>query len=86
MTRIGKFESPAALEEDAESDLCDDIIDKKKSNAVEGGDKIDSRALHRTGDEMARIYQNRFSSNRIIFRRRMITREEPLPKCGKVKW
>jgi len=94
VTRIRKFESPPQpplhWREDAESDSSDDDITDKRgkkpnSNPVEEENETDSGGLHETSDEMARIYWKWFSSNRIIFRGRITTREELLPKCGKLR-
>ena len=41
--------------------------------------------LVETSDEIARIYWKWFSSSRIIFRGRITTRREFLPKTGKAK-
>ena len=97
VTRIRKFESPPHpplhQREDGESDSSDagDIADeqkkkkKKKKKDTEEGDETDSGDLPEASDEVARIYWKWFSSNRIIFRGRITTREELLPKCGKLK-
>lgn len=94
MTRIRKFDSPPQppldWRDDADnSDFSDDDIigkrEEKKSNLAEKGNETDSTELQETSDEMARIYWKWFSSNRIIFRGRITTREELLPKCGKLK-
>lgn len=94
VTRIRKFESPPQPPlhwgEDADSDPSDeDTTDggKKKSIPDEEEHEMVSveGELHETSDEMARIYWKWFSSNRIIFRGRTTTREEFLPKCGKLK-
>ena len=41
--------------------------------------------LQETSDEIARIYWKLFSPNRIIHRGRVTSRDELLPKCGKLK-
>ena len=94
VTRIRKFESPPQpplqWREDADSDSSDDGVagkekEKSEPNTTEETDEGDSGGLHETSDEMARIYWKWFSSNRIIFRGRITSREEFLPKCGKLK-
>ena len=91
VTRIRKLESPARpplrWDEDADSDSGGDGISdrrkKEKSNRKEG-DETETEQ-HETCDEIARIYWKWFSSNRFIFRGRITTRSEFLPKCGKMK-
>jgi len=100
VTRIRKFDTsaqpPPQLDHDASSsDSGDDITDmgrkkkkKKKSERrekeVKDGDAAE-RELVETSDEIARIYWKWFSSDRIIFGGRVITRKEFLIKCGKAK-
>jgi hypothetical protein len=93
VTRIRKFEPPTLppprWSEDADSEPDeDDVVDtereRRKSNSEEEGNEVE-RELRRTSDEIARIYWKWFSSNRIIFRGRITSREEFLPKCGKLK-
>jgi len=96
LPRIRKFDSPVQpplhWDDDADSDSGDDITNmrkKKKSKAkkdekdTEEGDT--GTELPETSDEIARIYWKWFSSDRIIFRGRITSRREFLPKCGKMK-
>ena len=98
VTRIRKLDShtqPHHWDEDADSDSSDDITDKgnrkekAKSKKVEKGeeDERDETVpdLPETSDEIARIYWKWFSSDRIVFRGRITTRSEFLPKTGKMK-
>lgn len=73
VTRITKFESPTRppLHWDEEADSSSG--NEQNKNRTE------------TGDEMARIYWKWFSPSRIIFKGRVTTRSESLPKCGKLK-
>ena len=96
VTRIRKFDSPAQphlhLDEDADSDPGDDIADRKEEakskkdgkGKEQEGDGLETE-LPETSDEIARIYWKWFSSSRIIFRGRITTRREFLPKSGKAK-
>jgi len=96
VTRIRKFDSPKRppphLDEDTDSDPGDDIADKSKEAMSEKDEKDKEQEgdgmeteLAETSDEIARIYWKWFSSNRIIFRGRITTRREFLPKTGKAK-
>jgi len=95
LTRIRKFDSPTQpplhWDDDADSDSGDDIADKgkkKKSKAKKDEkdtEEDDTEAeLPETSDEIARIYWKWFSSDRIVFRGRITSRSEFLPKCGKM--
>ena len=93
VTRIRKFDSPTQppplhWDDDADSDSDDDITDKrkkKKSKKDEDNEGEAETELPETSDEIARIYWKWFSSDRIIFRGRIHSRAEFLPKCGKLK-
>ena len=98
VTRIRKFESPTDpppnWDEDSDSDQGDDTTgegkkkakskkDKKgKTEEVGGGAETE---LPETSDEIARVYWKWFSTDRIVFRGRITTRAEFLPKTGKAK-
>jgi hypothetical protein len=83
VTRIRKFKphTPASLHLDVDlnSESGDDIGDRE-----EVGSGTDTEPQE-TSEEIARIYWKWFSSNRFIFRGRITTRSEFLPKCGKMK-
>ncbi|KAF9781720.1 hypothetical protein BJ322DRAFT_240673 [Thelephora terrestris] len=91
VTRIRKFESPAqsplhSSEEDDSDSGDDDIAGNGKEGKPNPPEENETEGeLQETSDEMARIYWKWFSSNRIIFRGRITTRDELLPKCGKLK-
>ena len=96
VTRIRKFESPKRppphLDEDADSEPGDGVADKNKEAKSEKDEKDKEQEgdgmeteLAETSDEIARIYWKWFSSSRIIFRGRITTRREFLPKTGKAK-
>ena len=91
VTRIRKFDShtqpPLHWDEDADSDSGHDVTDKKrKSKEEEEEEGVDGMAeLPETSDEIARIYWKWFSSDRIVFRGRITSRSDFLPKTGKVK-
>jgi len=55
-----------------------------KKGKEEEGDGMETE-LPETSDEIARIYWKWFSSNKIIFRGRITTRNEFLPDAGKLK-
>jgi len=96
VTRIKKFhlptQPPLHWDEDDNPDSGDDITDKgKKKEKPEEGRK-DQEEEHETeaessetSDEIARIYWNWFSPDRIIFQGRITDRAEFLPKAGKMK-
>ena len=94
VTRIRKFDShatPHHWDEDVHSDPGDHIADKgnerERFNPERGkgeeGDETEAE-LPETDDEIARIYWKWFSSDKIIFRGRITTRNEFLPKTGKM--
>jgi hypothetical protein len=91
VTRIRKFEVPTEpplhWDEDDDSDSGDEIIDKgeKKEITDAAEEAIEVEELQESSDEIGRIYWNWFSSNKIIFRGRITTRDQLLPKCGKLK-
>lgn len=96
VTRIRKFTSPTQppLHRDQGSDSGSggDITDKKnKETPKRKKDKKDKEEdgreaeLPETSDEIARIYWKWFSTDRIIFRGRITTRGEFLPKVGKMR-
>jgi len=89
VTRIRRFDSPAQppLDNDRGSDSGDDITDKKGSKSKskeEEGDETGAE-LPEMSDEIARIYWKWFSSDRIVFRGRITSQAEFLPKTGKIK-
>lgn len=93
VTRIRKFDSPTHphhWDEDSNSDPSDVIADKEKHKSEEDekdgetGDEAEPE-VPETSDEIARIYWKWFSPDRIIFRGGITTREEFLPKTGKMK-
>jgi len=88
-TRFRKFDSPTQphqWDDDHGSDSGDDVTDKKeyKSKEEEEGDETVAE-LPETSDEIARIYWRWFSSDKIIFRGRITSQAEFLPKTGKIK-
>jgi len=96
VTRIRKFDLPTQpplhWDDDTDSDSDDDIADKgkkkkeskaKKDEKDMEGDNI-GMELPETSDEIARIYWKWFSSDRIVFRGRITSQSEFLPKCGKM--
>ena len=93
VTRIRKFDSPTQppihWDDDNDSDSGDDIADKDKPRSKEdeegeeGGEP--EPEFSGTNDEIARIYWKWFSPDRIIFRGGITTRDEFLPKAGKMK-
>lgn len=92
VTRIRKFESPvqAPLNWDEDDDDSGDD-DHDVTNGGKGkessptGQENEVEDLQETSDEIARIYWKWFSSNRIIFRGKITSRKEFMPKCGKLK-
>ena len=94
-TRIRKLDSAAQLPpnlDDTDSDSDDDVTDKgkkgeskKDEDDAEGDEPDTGTELAETSDEIARIYWKWFSSDRIVFRGKIISRSEFLPKCGKMK-
>ena len=93
VTRIRKLDPhthPYHWDDDSDSDSDDGIADKKKyeykkdEKDEEAGDET-TPELPETSDEMARIYWKWLSSNEIVFRGRTTTRNEFLPKSGKMK-
>jgi len=91
VTRIRKFDSPTQpplhWDDDADSDSDDGITDMGKAEKDEKDTEGDDMGteLPETSDEIARIYWKWFSSDRIVFRGRITSRSEFLPKCGKMK-
>jgi len=101
VTRIRKFESPTDpppnWDENSDSEQGSDTTDKgkkrqkskskkdKKDGTEEVGDGAELAGLPETSDEIARIYWKWFSTDRIVFRGRITTRAEFLPKTGKAK-
>jgi len=97
VTRIRKFHSPTQppvhRDEDDEPDSGDDITDKgkkkkkkpKKGRKDQEEERKTEAELSETSDEIARIYWNWFSPDRIIFQGRITNRVEFLPKSGKMK-
>ena len=99
VTRIRKFESPTDAppnwDEDSDSDegdTTDKGKKKQKAKSKSSKDKKDKSEeaeegaeaeLPETSDEIARIYWKWFSTDRIVFRGRITTRTEFLPKTGK---
>jgi len=98
-TRIRKFDSPTQPplhwddDDDDDSGFGGDITDVKKRRSgptwsrsyKEGHEEAPGPELAETSDEIARIHWKWFSSDRIIFRGRVQSRAEFLPKCGKLK-
>ena len=95
VTRIRKLDSstqPPPQWDDADSDAEDDIINGEKKGESElkkdqgrGEEEHESGAeLPEASDEIARIYWKWFSSDRIVFRGKITTRSEFLPKGGKM--
>jgi len=93
VTRIRKFHSPTQPpvhpDEDDDPDPVDDVADKGKQ--PEDG-REDQEEEHETeaessesSDEIARIYWNWFSPDRIIFQGKITDRREFLPKTGKME-
>jgi hypothetical protein len=92
VTRIRKLDSPTHphhhRDEDIDSGSGDDVTDKgkhkkkSKKNKEEGDEMVPE--LAETSDEMARIYWNLFAPDRIVFRGRITTRSELLPRAGKM--
>jgi len=98
VTRIRKFDSPTQpplhWDDDADSDSGEDITDVKKRRSGSTGsrsykegheEEASGPELAETSDEIARIYWKWFSSDRVIFRGKIQSRAEFLPKCGKMK-
>jgi hypothetical protein len=90
VTKIRKLEESSAHaprnwdDDDAGYDSSEDITGKKgASMETEGGGP--EQELPETSDEIARIYWKSTSSDRIIFRGRITTRDEFLPAAGKLK-
>ena len=92
VTRIKKFDSPPQpplrRDQDADSDSSGSLTDKRsnednKGKGEEGGETEEE--LPEASDEIARIYWKWFSTDRIVFRGRITTRGELLPKVGKMK-
>ena len=87
VTRIRKLElrtqSPPHWDKGADSDSGDVISKGKKSNSREEGEDMGPE-VHEASDEIARIYWKWFSPNRFIFRGRITTRKEFLPKSGRL--
>ena len=92
VTRIRKFESraraPLHQDVDDSSDSGSDTRDQEMGKRSDFHDDVEDETEaepHETNDEIARIYWKWFSSDRLIFRGRITTRHEFLPKCGKMK-
>ena len=99
VTRIRKLDSPTHphhhWDEDvnsdyggADSDSSEDTADKgkqkkKSKKHKEEGDEA-APELPETSDEIARIYWSWFTSDKIVFRGKITTRSEFLPKTGKM--
>jgi hypothetical protein len=96
VTRIRKLDlsaQPPLVWDDADSDSGDDITNKREKrgspskrdeNEAEGASEAGEQ-LPQASDEIARIYWKWFSSDRIVFRGKITSRSEFLPKCGKMK-
>ena len=94
VTRISKFDPPSAQpplhpDEDADPDPGDDIASRGKKEGkkyrketIRDGTETEFPEI---GDEMARIYWKWFSPHRIVFRGRIITRNQFMPKARKMK-
>ena len=95
VTRIRKLDSPTRPPlhwDDADSDSDDGIANKGKKGPKSKKDEDDREEaggavgeLPEASDEIARIYWKWFSSDRIVFRGKITSRSEFLPKCGKMK-
>ena len=92
VTRIRRLDpstQPPLHWEDADSDTGDDVIKKGKSKSKKDKDSEEAyetgAELPETSDEIARIYWQWFSSDKIIFQGKITSRSEFLPKCGKMK-
>ena len=90
VTRIRKFESPVQAplhwdEEDEDSGDDDVTNGGRKKEPSPTGEENEAEDLQETSDEIARLYWKWFSSNRIIFRGKITSRKEFMPKCGKLK-
>jgi len=96
VTRIRKLDSSTRhppLGDDADSDSDDGTTNKGKEGSKSKKDE-DHREEEQGGageelpeasDEIARIYWKWFSSDRIVFRGKITSRSELLPKCGKMR-
>jgi hypothetical protein len=94
VTRIRRLDSPAQpllhhRDNGIDSDPGDDITDvgnhkKSKSKDEEDEDEDEVLPESQSSDEIARIYWKWFSPHRIVFRGRITTRTEFLPKAGKM--
>ena len=90
VTRIRKFDSPTqpplhGRDDDPGSDSGDGNTDKKVYKSKEEEDDETGAELPESSDEIARIYWKWFSSDRIVFRGRITSQAELLPKTGKIK-
>jgi len=94
VTRIRKFhpstQPPVHQDEDDDSDPGDDITDTGNKKPKEGGEDKEEEhqteaELSETSDEIARIYWNWFTPDRIIFQGRITDRGKFLPKAGKME-
>lgn len=90
VTRVSNFKShtltPVHQDVGANSDSGGGIRDKDKkfNSKTEVGSETEA-GPRETSDEIARIYWKWFSSDRLVFRGRITTRNKFLPKCGKMK-
>ncbi|KAF9793509.1 hypothetical protein BJ322DRAFT_1035109 [Thelephora terrestris] len=93
MTRIKKLDSteqyPIHLS-DADSDSDDDVTvigESESKKGMDDGEEEDEAMTEvpEASDDVARIYWNWFSSDKIVFQGKITTRSEFLPKCGKMK-
>ena len=94
-TRIRKLDSatqPPPNGDDANLDSDDTTNGREKGkyksqNDGDGGEEGLGTVpeLGETSDEIARVYWKTFSSDRIIFRGKIISKSELLSKCGKMK-
>ena len=85
-TKIRKLEpttQPHLPSDDDDDDNDDDITDKKDGLTGKEEDEPLTE-LPETSDEIARIYW-RFFTDKIVFRGKITTRSEFLPRCGKLK-
>jgi len=97
VTRIRKLDSSTQpsnrwWEDDDDSDgssATDEekhhVKPKKDVKNAEEEDEVELSELPETSDEVARIYWRWFSTDKIVFRGKITTRDVFLPKCGKLR-
>ena len=93
VTRIRKLDSqtqPHHWDDDSDSDSGDDITDKGKreekfKSKKDEEDEVTEPELPQTSDEIGRVNWKWFSTDEFVFRGKTTTRDEFLPKAGKMK-